>query len=212
MKRLQALAILVLLAVLVGGGFYLFWRFDLRWRPHVIAKNQAEIAKTLEGAGWVSPSLPGAKLYVVAYRECEPCNRYEASEFPVLQRAGVDTRVIVIARADRNGQARSTPAERSTVAELWVNRSWDLYQSWFAVPPAAWTAAGLKPADGDVARAAVIQASRDTVDKLRALLKTNGVNFHAPMLVWWTKDGRMEACACRDARAWGPVRHALGVN
>jgi hypothetical protein len=212
MKRLQALAILVLVAIVLGGGFYLLWRFDLRWRPRMISKNAAEIGKTLEAAGWVSPGLPGPKLYIVAYRDCELCNRYEASEFPVLQRAGVDTRVIVIARADRNGQPRSTPAERSTVAELWVNRNWDLFQSWFAVPSGAWTAAGIKPADGDVARSSVVEAGRDTVDKLRALLKTNAVPFHTPLLIWWTKNGTMEACACREPQAWAPVRHALGVN
>lgn len=212
MKRLQAMAVLVLIAAVLGGGFYMFWRFDLRWRPHVVSKNAAAIGTTLEGSGWVSPGLSGPKLYVVAYRDCGICNRYEASEFPVLQRAGIDTRVIVIARSDRNGQPRSTPVERSTVAELWVNRSWDLFQSWFAVPTAAWTAAGIKPADGDVARSSVVEAGRDTADKLRALLKASGVTFHAPMLIWWTKAGKMEACACREPQAWAPVRHALGVD
>ena len=212
MKAIRNAFVALVVLGLIGAGLYGWWNFDLRWRPHAITRNQAEISKLLQGAGWVSPGVSGLKLYLVTYRDSADGIAYQQAELPRLQAAGIDTRVVPIARPDLNGQPKSTPAERSTVAELWVNRSWDLYQSWFAVPPAAWTATGLKPADGDVARAAVIQASRDTVDKLRALLKTNGVNFHAPMLVWWTKDGRMEACACRDARAWGPVRHALGVN
>jgi hypothetical protein len=212
MKRVQAWALLVLFIVAVGAVLYLWWSVDLRWRPHVIGKNQAEIAKILEASGWVSPGLTGPKLYVVGYRGCADCDRYAAAEFPALRKAGVDTRLILIARPDVNGQAKSTPAERSTVAELWVNRNWGLYQRWSASPAASWTAQGLPPADGDVARSAVVQAGRDMVGRLTPLLKANGVAFGYPMLIWWAKDGRMEACACAAPRAWPPVRRDLGVN
>ena len=44
----------------------------------------------------------------------------------------------------------STAPERSTVAELWTNRSWKLFQQWSLAPAASWTAPGILPADGAV--------------------------------------------------------------
>ena len=204
------LAILVLAAI--GTGLYLWWSLDLRWRPHAINRNQAEIGRMLDGSGWVSPGLTGPKLYVIAYRDCDDCNRYEAAEFPALQKAGVDTRVIVIARPDDNGQTRSSAAERSSVAELWINRNGGLYQRWTAGPAEAWTAPGVPAADGDIARSAVVEAGRDMIDKLTPLLRANGVAFGYPTLIWWTKDGKMQGCACRAPQTWPYVRKALGVR
>ena len=77
---------------------------------------------------------------------------------PGLQEASVDTRLIEIARPDDKGAAQSTLAERSTVAELWVNRSWALSQRWDAAAPGAWKAEGITPSDTDVARGAVVEA------------------------------------------------------
>jgi hypothetical protein len=212
MKKLQAWALMILFVGVVGGGLYLWWRFDLRWRPHTITKDQAEIAKALDGAGWVSPGPAATKLYIIAYRDCAACERYETAEFPALWKAGVDTRVIMVARPDLNGQARSTPAERSTVAELWVNRNWGLYQRWTASPAASWTAQGVPAADGDVARTAVIEAGRAMTDTLKPLLKDNGVRFGYPTLIWWTKAGQMEACACKAPQSWSRVRQDLGAD
>jgi len=212
MKKIQAWTLLILFFGIIGGGLYLWWSLDLRWRPHPITKNQAEIARILDGSGWVSPGLTGPKLYLIAYRDCADCNRFEADQFADLQKAGVDTRVIAVARPDENGQAKSTVAERSTVAELWVNRNWGLFQRWSASPVANWTAQGVPAADGDVARSAVVEASRDVVDKLTPLLKANGITFGYPTLVWWGKDGKMEGCACRAPQSWNRLRQDLGVN
>lgn len=209
MRKLQAWTLMVLFVAVIGGGLYLWWRLDLRWRPHVIGRRQAEIGRILEGAGWVSPGGAGPKLYVLAYRDCADCARYETAEFPALRKAGADIRVIMIARADKNGQPRSTAAERATVAELWVNRNWGLYERWMAGPSAAWTAAGVAPADGDVARSAVVEAGRGLEDRLRPLLKASGVAMDYPLLIWWTRDGRMEGCACRAQRSWRYVRGDL---
>jgi hypothetical protein len=212
MRKLQAWAMMIVFVGVIVGGLYLWWNLDLRWRPHEITKNQAEIARILDGSGWVSPGGSGPKLYLIAYRDCDACARYEASELPALQKAGVDTRVIMIARPDLNGLAKSTPAERSTVAELWVNRKWDLLQRWTAAPAGAWTAAGIPAADGDVARSAVVEAGRDMVDKLTPLIKANGIAFAYPTLVWWSKDGKMEGCACGASQSWRRVRLDLGAG
>lgn len=211
MKKLKLWGTLFLVAAVILGGLYGWWALDLRWRPKTIVKHQAEITKMLEGSGWVSPGGAGPKLYMVSFRSCPDCIRYETEEFPKLHKAGVDTRVIVVARAAVNGVERSTPAERATVAELWVNRKWSLWQSWHAVAPDAWRAPGILPADGDMARSSVVEAGRLTVEKLTPLLKDNGVDFAYPLLVWWTEDGEMHACACEAPQTYRKVRKELGV-
>jgi hypothetical protein len=211
MKNLGRWLIAVAVLVALGAGAFAYWNHELRWRPKSITRNQVEIARILENSGWVSPGLKGPRLYMVSFRTCPDCVRFKAREYPGLHKAGVDTRLIEIARADRNGLAKSTPAERATVAELWLNRSWALSERWDATPVEAWTAPGLKPADGDTARTAVIEAGRKTVEDLRPLLKANGVNFAYPLLVWWTKDGQMKACACERRETYRFVRKDLGA-
>lgn len=211
MKNWKLWAGLAAVVVVIGAGWWAWWNFELRWRPKTITKNQAEIAKILEGSGWVSPGLKGPKLYMISFRTCPDCVRFKKEEYPKLHKAGIDTRLIEIARADRNGVPKSTPVERATVAELWINRSWALSEKWDATPVDAWTAPGLKPADGDIARTAVIEAGRKSVEDLVPLLKANGVNFAYPLLVWWTPDGQMKACACEKRETYRFVRKDLGL-
>jgi len=149
---------------------------------------------------------------MLAYRDCDACVAYAHSQFADLQAAGVDTRVIMIARDDLNGVPQSTAAERNTVAELWVNRSWALYRKWMDAPAASWTAPGVPAADGDVARSAVVEVGRDMVERLRPLLAENGIDLVYPVVIWQTKDGVLEGCACADPKAYGAVRKALGVQ
>jgi hypothetical protein len=209
MRHFRIWAMLVLFVAAIFGVLYLWWDFDVRWRAHDITRHQDDIAKLLDGAGWVSPGLKGAKLYVIAQRDCSACDQFEQKEFSELQKAGVDTRVIMIAPADVNGASKSTPAERSTVAELWVNRKWSLFQAWMAASPDSWTARGVPPADGDVARSAVIEAGRALVERLAPMLKDNGVKTDDPILIWWAKDGTMEGCNCTTAPTYAGVRKDL---
>jgi hypothetical protein len=203
---------LVMLAILGAFAFGAYWNYDLRWRPKTIDRHQAEIAKILEQAGWVSNGAKGPKLYMVSFRTCPDCIRFKTEEFPGLHEAGVDARVIEIARRDRNGIAKSTPAERATVAELWLNRSWALAERWDATPVDAWTAAGIPPADGDTARTAVVEAGRKMVDDLTPLLKDNGIDFAYPLLIWWNAEGEMRGCACEKRETYRFVRKELGVR
>jgi hypothetical protein len=197
--------------VVAGAIVFLMWDLDWRWRPSTITRNQAEIGAALDQSGWVSPHLQGPKLYVIAFRACDACTQFEQAEFPKLQAREVDTRVIMIARANANGQALSTPAERATVAELWTNRSWKLYQQWSLASPQTWTAPAIAPADGDAARTAVVQAGRALVSNLTPQLRANGVRFAYPLVVWWTKDGHMHACACTSPQSWRFVEKDLGA-
>ena len=220
--KFRTWAILILVVVLAGVGAYGWWQTDLRWRPKTITKHQAQIAKILEQAGWASPGLTKTKLYMVSFRTCPDCLRFKKEEFPRLHAAGVDTRVIEIARRDRNGIAKSTPVERSTVAELWIRhgtpKAWELMEQWEAVVPEAWTAPGIPPADGDMARSAVIEAGRKMTEDLRPLLKENGVavsdptGIRYPTLVWWNAKGEMRACACEQRETYRFVRKELGAD
>ena len=203
---------LVAAAVALVLAFGLYWQFELRGRPKTITKNQAEIAKILDQAGWVSPGLTGPRLYMISFRTCPNCIRAKAELLPDLQKAGVDTRVIAFARADRNGLAQSTPAERATVAELWINRSWALMQHWDEAPVDAWAADGIPPADGDMARMAVVEAGRSMVERLEPLLKANGVSFGTPLLIWWSSDGVMHGCSCSNPASYRFVRRDLGIR
>ena len=211
---MRSLKLWVGLALVLGilvGGTWAWWNFELRWRPKTITKHQAEISAILQASGWVSPNLPGQKLYMVSFRTCPDCIRFKDEQFPDLHEANVDTRVIQIARRDENGAARSTPAERATVAQLWITRDWKLMEAWESVPADAWKAPGIPPADGDMARMAVVEAGRSTVDRLKPLLKANGINFAYPLLVWWNDKGEMRGCACEKRETYRFVRKELGV-
>jgi hypothetical protein len=212
MRKFRLWASLILVVALIGAGGWAYWNYELRWRPKTITKHQAEIAKILQSAGWVAPGNSGPKLYMVSYRTCTDCIRLEKEEFPKFHAAGVDTRVIVIARADKNGVERSTPAERATVAELWANRKWALLERWSEGNPDLWKADGIVPADGDLGRTALVEAGRKLVDDLTPLMKSNGVTFAYPLLVWWDKDGVMHGCACESEKTYRFLRKELGVG
>jgi hypothetical protein len=214
MNGLKLWGSLILVLLAVGGGLYGWWALDLRWRPHTVTKNQAEIASLLKSSGWVSPGLKGPVIYEIGFRSCPDCIRLRLEEFPKYHQANVDTRVILVARRDHNGLAKSTPAERSTVAELWFNRSWALLDKWESTPIDAWTAQGIAPADGDAARTAVVEQGRLLVDTITPLLAANGVDnqgFRYPTLIWWDKQGRMRACACEQRETYRFVRKELGA-
>ena len=204
-KRPILVALIALLAVAAAG--YGWWRTDLRWRPKTLAANEAEIVAMLEGAGWVSPGLSDTKvLYLVGFRSCPDCIRFETEEFPRLQAAGVDTRVILYPR-----RSISTPEERAGVAELWKNRSWAFLERWMAQPPTAWKAEGVAP-DTDPERAALVEKSRDFVDDMGPLLAANGIRMAFPTLVWRDAKGRLRGCACEKRETYRFVRAELGVT
>jgi hypothetical protein len=210
-QRFKLWGSIALLAVVILAGIWATWNFELRWRPKTITRHQVEITQLLEHAGWVSPGLKGKPLYMVSFRSCPDCIRFRTEEFPALHAANVDTRVIQIARRDVNGLAKSTPVERSTVAQLWLTRDWKLLEAWEAVPVDAWKAPGSPPADGDMARMAVVESGRSTVDRLRPLLRDNGIDLRYPTLVWWNAKGEMRACACEKRQTYRFVRRELGA-
>ena len=211
MRRFKLWGSVILILAVIVAGVWAVWNFELRWRPKTITRHQVEITQLLEHSGWVAPGLKGKTLYMVSFRSCPDCIRFKTEEFPKLQAANVDTRVIEIARRDVNGLAKSTPVERSTVAQLWLTRDWKLMEAWEAVPVDAWKAPGIPVADGDMARMAVVESGRSMVDRLRPLLKDNGVELRYPTLVWWNAKGEMRACACEKRQTYRFVRKELGA-
>lgn len=201
----SALAVVIGLA-LAGGGYWAYWNFYARFQPVTISRNQAEIQRLLDEASWVSGGGGGEPLYIIGYRDSASTQRYEREETEKLRAGGVEARVIVYARPDREGQVQSTPAERATVAELWLSRDWSLYQRWTATPSRNWTAAGIPAADGNLARSAVVEASRQFVTRLNELLRDAGAPTGYPLVIWRDREGFMKACACADSRSWAFIR------
>ncbi|WP_191558106.1 hypothetical protein [Brevundimonas aurantiaca] len=197
--------------VLAGTGYWAYWNFYSRFQPVTITRNQAQIQQLLDEASWVSGGGGGDPLYVIGYRDSASTQRYVREEIDKLKAAGVEPRIILFARADREGAAQSTAAERATVAELWLTRDWSLYQRWIQTPAREWTAAGIPAADGNLARAAVVEASRQFDARLTELLKDAGVQITYPLVLWRDRDGFLKACGCADSRAWPFIRDDLNA-
>jgi hypothetical protein len=192
-----AMAVVLTVPVVFGVGYWAYWNFYEKYRPVTLTKNQAEIVNLLEAANYVSPiaadDRQSAFVYMISYKGCKACDTYQTSEFSKLKAAGVDTRVIVFAP---EGLAQSTGADRSTVAELWLNPRWDLYETWRTDP--VWDAAHIPPADGNLARTAVVEASRKFTADLKTYLAANRVDVRYPLIIWRDKNNGLKVCACTD--------------
>jgi hypothetical protein len=173
---------------------------------HTITKDAGRIEHLLKASGWVSPHLHGRALYMLSFRSCPDCIRFETEEFPDLQKANIDTRVIMVAR-----RTKSTAPERTGVGELWATRSWKTYEDWTATPVDAWTGDGMKSGDSDPARAALVEKGRVLVDELRPLLAENGIELRYPTLIWKDADGQLRGCACEDRVEYKYIRSELGL-
>lgn len=204
----SALAALIGL-ILAGVAYWAYWNYYARFQPVTVTRNQAEIQRLLDESSWVSAGGGGEPLYIIGYRDSASMQRYEREEIPKLRAAGIEARIIVFARPDREGLAQSTAAERATVAELWLTRDWTLYQRWTATPVRNWTAAGIPAADGNLARGAVVEAGRTFVTRLAADLRQAGLQVRYPLVIWRDRAGFMKACACADSRSWVFVRDDL---
>jgi hypothetical protein len=199
----------VLGLILAGAGYWAYWNYYARFQPVTVTRNQAEIQQLLDEASWVSAGGGGEPLYIIGYRDSAALQRYEREEAPKLRAAGVEARVILFARPDKEGLAQSTAAERATIAELWLTRDWTLYQRWTATPTNNWTAAGIPAADGNLARGAVVEAGRDFVARLVEDLRDAGLQPRYPLIIWRDREGFMKACACSDSRSWAFIRDDL---
>lgn len=206
----SALAVVIGLVV-AGVGYWAYWNFYARFQPVTVTRNQAEIQRLLDEASWLSGGGGGEPLYVIGYRDSASFQRYQREEANRLRAGAVEMRVVVFARPDREGAPQSTPTERSTIAELWLSRDWSLYERWIATPARNWTAAGIPEADGNLARSAVVEASRQFTTRLNDMLRDAGVPTGYPLVIWRDREGFLKACACSDRRSWVFVRDDVGA-
>lgn len=204
----SALAAVIGLAIAIGG-FWAYQHFYARFQPVTVQRNQASIQRLLDESSWISAGGGGQPLYIIGYRDSAAMQRYEMEEVPKLRAAGVEARIILFARPDREGLAQSTAAERASVAELWLTRDWTLYQRWTATPVRNWTAAGIPAADGNLARGAVVEAGRNFAASLAEKLNEEGLQTGYPLIIWRDREGFMKACACSDSRSWAFIRDDL---
>ena len=204
------------LAVVIGlvlavGGYLAYDQLYARFQPVTIARNQGQIQRLLDEASWVSAGGGDQPLYIIGYRDSAATQAYQQQEAEKLKAGGVDVRIIMFARPDKEGAPQSTAAERATLAELWLTRDWDLYQRWTATPSKDWTAAGIPVADGNLARGAVVEAGRQFMSRLDALMRDAGVKPTFPLVIWRDREGFMKACACADSRSWAFIRDDLNA-
>lgn len=204
----SALAAVIGLVIAIGG-FWAYQHFYARFQPVTVHRNQASIQRLLDESSWISAGGGGEPLYIIGYRDSAAMQRYEREEVPKLRAAGVEARIILFARPDREGLAQSTAAERASVAELWLTRDWTLYQRWTATPVRNWTAAGIPAADGNLARGAVVEAGRSFAAGLAEKLNEEGLQTRYPLILWRDREGFMKACACSDPRSWAFIRDDL---
>ncbi len=174
---------------------------------HTITKDRAKIERLLKGAGWVSPHLKGKPLWMISFRSCPDCIRFEKEQFPDLHGAKVDTRVIMVAR-----RAKSTPAERTGVGELWAKRDWKTYEDWTSIPVDAFTGEGMASGDTNPTRAALVERGRVFIEALAPLLKENGLEMHYPTLIWTTARGQLRGCSCEERETYGFMRKDFGLK
>ena len=204
------------LAVVIGlvlavGGYLAYDQLYARFQPVTIARNQGQIQRLLDEASWVSAGGGDQPLYIIGYRDSAATQAYQQQEAEKLKAGGVDVRIIMFARPDKEGAPQSTAAERATLAELWLTRDWDLYQRWTATPSKDWTAAGIPVADGNLARGAVVEAGRQFMTRLDELMRDAGVKPMFPLVIWRDREGFMKACACSDSRSWAFIRDDLNA-
>ena len=173
---------------------------------HTITKDKAKILALLKDSGWVSPHLKGKALWMISFRSCPDCIRFEKEQFDALHQAKIDTRVIVVAR-----RSKSTPAERTGVGELWAKRDWKTYEGWTSIPVEAFTGEGMASGDTDPARAALVERGRKFIDDLSPLLAENGLPMHYPTLIWQDAKGQLRGCACEEPETYSFFRKDMGL-
>jgi hypothetical protein len=135
--------------------------------------------------------------------------RYEREEIPKLRAAGIEARIIVFARPDREGLAQSTAAERATVAELWLTRDWTLYQRWTATPSATGPPLAFPPPTAIWRAGPWLRPDAPSSPDWPPISGRRGCRSRYPLIIWRDRAGFMKACACADSRSWVFVRDDL---
>ena len=180
-------------------------------KPFKITVGASELQTLLESSAFVHRMTGGPALYVVTFRTCPACADFKEHEWAALDAGGVDTRWIVYARRDHEGEPRSTDPERAMVAELALSRSYTLFQAWFKAPTAdQYYQSTPMPASADASptRIAAVEGMRQLVDNLNAVTSANGEELAIPAFFWKTTDG-WRGMVGYDEQSFAAVKSAL---
>ena len=196
--------------VLAVVGVWAYGHFYARFQPVTIDRNQAEVERLLAQSSWISETEGGEPaLYVVGDPRDPALRNWLREEGDKLRASGAQVRVVPFLPADAENRVTGSATDRAAIAELWLGRDPGLLNQWLAASPEGWTAPGLTPAEGNLARTAVADASARFSDDLANLMSRAGVRAAWPMVIWRDREGFLRACACSDRRSWAFVRDEL---
>jgi len=130
---------------------------------------------TLDGIlaeiAFTSPHTEDSHIYQISFRTCPPCIQAHKNMLPKLQEAGVETRLVTIAR-----RGNSTADERAAVVEN-ARRGWSFTQAWW---------------EDNSPRRELERLQYNTAHLARVFAK-NGKRFAFPTFIWQGQDGRYKA-------------------
>ncbi|HHL43989.1 MAG TPA: hypothetical protein ENJ42_10245 [Hellea balneolensis] len=178
------LSIVLIFAAATGLGLARFGGI------HTLKHQTEELTALMAELPYISPGISDEKvLYEISFRTCPACMAYHKTEFPKLQKMGVDTRLFMFAQ----GRKHTPPEERAVIAELYQNRSWQLLEDWLAPSnPRSFyaTMRNIPPADGNRKRTRLVQSGQEQFSRLGDILQANKINIATPILIWQGQDGQ----------------------
>jgi hypothetical protein len=179
-------------AAALGAGL-----FDLSARraaaPIVIAVDKSDLEDALDDAPWISSGqTKGPVLWLVTTPNCKACRAFQTAQLPRLLDAGIEVRAILF--APRALAAASDDAR--DVATLLKEREWTATEMWLQGrrerPDET-----MDPAEQD----GLLEWSRQSAERIGAVLKRNDLPLGAPTLVW--RSGReIHVCVSGDRRGF----------
>ena len=120
-------------------------------------------------------------VYQFSFRTCPPCLQFKEDAWPILEEAGIETRLVMTAR-----RRKSTKDERTAVVELARSRDWNMAQAWMrSYSPAGYYKKMTFPVtDGNAPREAELEKLRGQIVSLDEILAVNGIEMAYPTVVW----------------------------
>ena len=156
-----------------------------------LTEETAELETLLADMPWVSKKAPmedvskghlGKKVvYQFSFRTCPPCLQFKEDAWPILEEAGIETRLVMTAR-----RRKSTKDERTAVVELARSRDWNMAQAWMRShsPKGYYKKMTFPVTDGNASREAELEKIRGQIDLLDDILAINGIEMAYPTVLW----------------------------
>lgn len=163
----------------------------LKMDAPALTEKTAELETLLAEMPWVSkgvsmedvstPQSDKKIVYQFSFRTCPPCLQFKEDAWPILEEAGIETRLVMTAR-----RRKSTKDERTAVVELARSRDWNMAQAWMKShsPKGYYKKMTFPVTDGNVQREAKLEKLRGQIDSLDEILAVNGIEMAYPTVLW----------------------------